>query len=158
RAQPGRGFPTSPHRRRTKLARSVMRSNVPQVGLCPVQRRIVLASLMTATGLVLAATSGCSKPPPESPTAAAEAQTPAVTVVKPQRRTVRYPIRQPGYTIEAFQQTPVYAKVAGYVGKVNFDIGDRVRKDEVLAELSVPEMHVELRQKDALVKQADAEV
>jgi multidrug efflux pump subunit AcrA (membrane-fusion protein) len=81
-----------------------------------------------------------------------------VTVVKPQRGTVRYTIRQPGYNIEAFQQTPVYAKVAGYVAKVNFDIGDRVRKGEVLAELSVPEMHVELRQKEALVKQAEAEV
>jgi multidrug resistance efflux pump len=113
---------------------------------------------MTATGLLLVATTGCSKPPAESPTAAAAPETPAVTVVKPQRRTVRYTIRQPSYNIEAFQQTPVYAKVAGYVAKVNFDIGDRVRKEDILADLSVPEMHVELRQKEALVKQAEAEV
>jgi multidrug efflux pump subunit AcrA (membrane-fusion protein) len=110
------------------------------------------------SAVLLAAMTGCGKPPAESAPPVAAPQTPAVAVVKPQRGTVQYTIKQPGYNIEAFQQTPVYAKVAGYVAKVNFDIGDRVHKGEVLAELSVPEMHVELRQKEALVRQAEAEV
>jgi multidrug efflux pump subunit AcrA (membrane-fusion protein) len=71
---------------------------------------------------------------------------------------VRYIIKQPGYNIEAFEQTPIYAKIAGYVRKIHFDIGDLVRKDDILAELYVPEMHVELKQKEALVSQAEAEI
>src|SRR6266404_6234222 len=41
-------------------------------------------------------------------------------------------------TIEAFEQTDLYAKLAGYVSTVNVDIGDRVKAGQVLAELDVP--------------------
>jgi RND family efflux transporter MFP subunit len=66
--------------------------------------------------------------------------------------------KRPGYNIEAYQRTPLYAKISGYVRKWYFDIGDRVRKDEVMADLSVPEMEVELQQKKAAVDQAQAEI
>jgi RND family efflux transporter MFP subunit len=79
-------------------------------------------------------------------------------VVKPVRATVRHPIEQPGFNIEAFQETPLFTRVTGYVGKWHVDIGDRVRKDDVLAELYVPEMEVELKQKEAAVQQASAQV
>jgi multidrug efflux pump subunit AcrA (membrane-fusion protein) len=71
---------------------------------------------------------------------------------------VRQPIEQPGFNIEAFQETPLYARLTGYVRKWNVDIGDHVRKDDVLAELAVPEMEVDLRQKEAAVRQAAAEL
>src|SRR5262245_53996499 len=110
----------------------------------------VFALAGATLGLLLAVAVGCSKQSAASPTpGAAPADAPqahSVTTVKPQRDTVRYTIKQPGYNIEAFQQTPVYAKIAGYVAKVNFDIGDRVHKGDILAELSVPEMQVELKQ------------
>jgi RND family efflux transporter MFP subunit len=70
---------------------------------------------------------------------------------------LRRTVRQPG-AIQAFEQTAVFAKVPGYVRKWNVDIGRRVRQGDVLAELWVPEMEVELKQKEALVQQADAEI
>jgi RND family efflux transporter MFP subunit len=78
-------------------------------------------------------------------------------VVKPERKTVRRTIGQPGQ-IEAFQQTPIFVKIAGFVQKVRVDIGDRVKAGDELAVLSVPEMDEELKQKQALVAQAGAEV
>lgn len=105
-------------------------------------------------------TIGCGRPaadanpPATNPTAPAIA---TVTVVKPERKTLRRFIEQPG-RIEPYEQTPLFVKIAGYVEKVNVDIGDHVQKGQVLAELSVPEMHEELKQKDALIAQAEAEV
>ncbi|MBI3411923.1 MAG: efflux RND transporter periplasmic adaptor subunit [Planctomycetes bacterium] len=80
-----------------------------------------------------------------------------VSVVMPERATLRRSVRQPG-NIQAYEQTPMFSKLAGYVKKWHVDIGDRVRAGDVLAEIFVPEMEVELKQKDALVQQADAEV
>jgi multidrug efflux pump subunit AcrA (membrane-fusion protein) len=89
---------------------------------------------------------------------AAEATQGVVTVktVKPNRNTVQRVIEQPGELL-AFEQTPIYSKIAGYVKKVNKDIGDTVRTNEVLAELWVPEMDVDLKRKVALVRKAEAE-
>jgi RND family efflux transporter MFP subunit len=94
------------------------------------------------------------------PAATAAPRAPAVAVVRPERRTVRHQIEQPGFNIEAFQETPVFARITGYVGTWDpaIDIGRAVHKGQVLAKLSVPEMEVELKQKDAAVRQAAAEV
>jgi RND family efflux transporter MFP subunit len=88
-----------------------------------------------------------------------------VSVVHPQRKTVRRAIQRPGYNVEAYQSTALQARISGYVGKwypgpsgKPFDIGDRVRRGQVLADLLVPEMEVEVQQKDAALKQAQAEV
>jgi HlyD family secretion protein len=62
-------------------------------------------------------------------------------------------VDQPG-RIEAFEQAPIYAKIPGYVQKVNVDIGSRVRKGDLLAELWVPEVVEQVRQKETLVTQA----
>jgi multidrug efflux pump subunit AcrA (membrane-fusion protein) len=77
-----------------------------------------------------------------------------VATVKPERRTIRRTVGQPGY-IQAFEQTQVVAKVPGYVEKWNVDIGDRVRKGDVVAELWVPELAAELKLKDEQVRQAE---
>jgi multidrug resistance efflux pump len=81
-----------------------------------------------------------------------------VKVVSPQKKDVRRLIERPGYNIEAYERTPLYARIAGYVKKWNVDIGDRVKKDDVLAELYVPEMDVELKQKEASIRQAAEEI
>jgi RND family efflux transporter MFP subunit len=78
-------------------------------------------------------------------------------VVTPERTVLHREVSQPG-AIEAFEETPVFAKIAGYVKTWKVDRGDRVRKDQLLAELSVPEMNVELEQKEALIVQADEQV
>jgi len=76
--------------------------------------------------------------------------------VKPTRVTIRRTSEQPGQ-IEAAETTPIYAKLGGYVERVAVDIGDAVKKGQVLAELRVPETDADLRQKRAAVKQAEAE-
>ncbi|MBE7461888.1 MAG: efflux RND transporter periplasmic adaptor subunit [Planctomycetes bacterium] len=47
-------------------------------------------------------------------------------------------------TLEAVEQADLYAKVSGYVGQVNVDIGDRVKASQVLATLDIPEMSKDL--------------
>ena len=39
-----------------------------------------------------------------------------------------------------YQEIEVHAKVAGYIRKINVDIGDRVKTGQVLAVLEVPEL------------------
>jgi RND family efflux transporter MFP subunit len=81
-----------------------------------------------------------------------------VQVDHPRKQDVRRKIERPGYNIEPDERTPIYAKIAGYVEKWNFDIGAPVEKDAVLAELYVPEMKVELEQKIAAVQEATAKI
>jgi RND family efflux transporter MFP subunit len=71
---------------------------------------------------------------------------------------VRHQIEQPGFNIEAFQETPLYAKISGYVRTWKVDIGDPVTQGQILAELDVPEMVVEVKQKEAALRQANAQV
>lgn len=60
--------------------------------------------------------------------------------------------------IEAFEETPLHAKVNGYVEAVMVDIGDRVTRGQTLIKLSAPEMLDNLRQSEAALVQARAEV
>lgn len=108
----------------------------------------------------LIAVSGCSRSASSTPPAKAAdepAKPTSVTLVQPVKKDMIHKIEQPG-EIQAFEQTPIYPKVTGYIAKVLKDIDDPVKEGEALAELSVPEMEVELRQKEALVEQADAEL
>jgi multidrug resistance efflux pump len=79
-----------------------------------------------------------------------------VTTVRPQQEALRRTIEQPGQ-IEAFERTALYAKIAGFVQSYQVDIGDRIRKGQLLAELWVPEFVADLRQKEATVTQDEAE-
>jgi RND family efflux transporter MFP subunit len=132
----------------------------PLIGGASPRRWFSALARLTAAGL-LSVLAGCQRPaaPPQPPAAGAtEKEPPKVSVTKPERKTVRRTIKRPGYNIEAYQTAPLYAKIPGYIRKWNVDIGDPVRKGQVLAELWVPEMEVEVRQKAAAVNQADAEV
>jgi RND family efflux transporter MFP subunit len=116
-----------------------------------------------AGAALLGAAAGCWRPAADSPgqadaQAGAAPKTPEVAVVRPVRKNVRRVIERPGFNIEAYERTPLYAKISGYVQKWNADIGDRVKKDQVLAELYVPEMVVEVREKQGAVDLAAAQV
>ena len=105
---------------------------------------------------------GCGGQAADTPRSASRSReqtpaTPAVTVVRPVRKSFRREIVQPG-EIQAFERTPLYARISGYVEKVHKDIGDPVKAGEILAELSVPERDEELAERKALVAQARAEV
>jgi RND family efflux transporter MFP subunit len=102
--------------------------------------------------------SGCRRQPDTSREQAAAHGPTEVKVVSPQKKDVRRLIERPGYNIEAYERTPLYARIAGYVRKWNADIGYHVKKDDILAELYVPEMDVELKQKEASIRQAAEEI
>jgi RND family efflux transporter MFP subunit len=57
-----------------------------------------------------------------------------------------------------FQEIDVMAKVAGYVKKINVDVGDRVNQGQLLATLEIPEMTDELTKAQASVERSSAEV
>jgi len=82
---------------------------------------------------------------------------PTVKVVRPERRDIRLSIAQPG-VIEPYEQTAIYSKVAGFVQKWCVDIGAKVKKDDLLVEILVPELAEEHNQKIALVEQEKAMV
>ena len=118
-------------------------------------RFVTLAAYLTLATL-LAATMGCRDNASTTKQNAGTAALERVVVGRPVRKTLMLSTTQPG-RIEAFEETPLFAKVAGYVDNVMADIGDVVRKDQTLVKLSIPELVDELEQKDALVAQAEAE-
>ncbi|HEX3313297.1 MAG TPA: efflux RND transporter periplasmic adaptor subunit [Gemmataceae bacterium] len=80
-----------------------------------------------------------------------------VAVVRPVRQNLTRTIDLSGQ-VEGIEQSPIYVKIPGYVSKLNVDIGDRVKKGDVVAELWIPETLDELKQKEASVDQTVAEV
>ncbi len=100
--------------------------------------------------------SACERPDGETSATSAAAMVVRVATVRPERLTVRRTAEEPGQ-IEAFEVTPIHAKVAGYVRKVCVDIGDRVKKGDLLAEIDVPEVAADLKQKRASIEEAEAE-
>jgi HlyD family secretion protein len=112
------------------------------------------------TILVLYLSSGCDRPTTASPPVETQpaAATPAVHTVNPERKTVHHRIDQPGFNIQAFQQSLLYPKITGYIQKWNVDIGDRVQQGDILAVLYVPEMKEDVNRKQAAVRQAAAQI
>ena len=64
---------------------------------------------------------------------------------------------QPG-TIEAFETSPLYSRIAGYVQKYRVNIGDRVKAGDVLLDMWIPDFDEQLAQKSAAVKRADVQI
>jgi HlyD family secretion protein len=60
--------------------------------------------------------------------------------------------------IEAAEQTPIDARVLGYVKEVAAALGDHVKKGQVLAEQLVPDLEADRRQKEAVAIHAELEI
>ncbi|HET6881361.1 MAG TPA: hypothetical protein VFI31_14460 [Pirellulales bacterium] len=76
---------------------------------------------------------------------------PTVQVMRPQTRDIVRVVGQPSF-VEAYERTSIYPKLAGYIQKWYVDIGDKVVKDQVLADLFVPEIVEEWKKKGATVE------
>lgn len=57
-----------------------------------------------------------------------------------------------------YQEVELHAKVAGYIQKINVDIGDRVHKGDVLAILEIPELDAQLQAARAGVRHSQEEI
>ena len=64
---------------------------------------------------------------------------------------------QPG-SVEAFESVELYAKVPGYLKAQQVDIGDKVKRGDLLATVDVPELEAQHRRAVAGVKQAESKV
>lgn len=130
--------------------------------------RLTYGSLLTLMGLTLA--SGCQ--PAANTVEATQAASEVamkVTPIKTERKTITRRTEQPG-EIEAFDTAPLWAKVTGYISSVKADIGDPVlgpkinadgeiiERGQLLAEIDVPELHEDFKQKQAVVQQSAAAV
>lgn len=82
---------------------------------------------------------------------------PTVVVVTAKQGAAKKHLRLPG-TLEAWERAQLFAKVTGYVQELRVDIGDEVKKDQVLAKLSIPEMAPELRRASAEVPAAQSQI
>jgi multidrug efflux pump subunit AcrA (membrane-fusion protein) len=81
---------------------------------------------------------------------ATDAKPPAVRLVQPQYRDIVRVVGQPSF-IEAYERTSIFAKPTAFIKEWKVDIGDKVKKDEVLATLFVPELVEDHETKGATV-------
>jgi multidrug resistance efflux pump len=84
-------------------------------------------------------------------------KTAGIHVVRPQRRDMRMTVVQPG-TVQAFEVTPVYSRISGYVDKYLHNIGDQVKAGEVLLEMWIPDVVEAHRQKVAAAQKAKVQI
>jgi RND family efflux transporter MFP subunit len=83
------------------------------------------------------------------------AKLPVVRIARVQRAAGSAEVELPA-DLQALIETPVYARVEGYISKRNVDIGWKVKKGQILAELETPELDQQLRQARAAVSQSAA--
>ena len=77
-----------------------------------------------------------------------------VNVIHPKRGEPNSDLTLPGI-IQAFSQSPIYARVDGYVRTWYVDIGARVTKGQLLAEIDAPEVDQQLNQARAMLSQTE---
>src|SRR5579863_572723 len=80
---------------------------------------------------------------------------PAVRVTHPKPGAPLQEIVLPGNT-QAFIDSPIYARTNGYLSHWYFDIGARVKKGDLLAEIETPEIDQQLQQAQAQLETAEA--
>lgn len=109
--------------------------------------------LIPLAGLLI----GCgSKATETAPSKAAASDTPVVAVTKAERRDIG-----DDFDIVAefrpYQEADLYAKISGYLSKLNVDIGDTVKEGQLLAALEIPELRQELETAAATEKRSQLE-
>ncbi len=84
-----------------------------------------------------------------------ESLAPTVSTIHPKRTPAQIQLELPG-NITAFEESPIYARVSGYLKRWFTDIGTHVVPGQALAEIETPELDQELVQANAALAQANA--
>src|SRR5690348_1042309 len=80
---------------------------------------------------------------------------PLVNVVSPQSTAPSHELVLPG-NVEPYMTAPIYARTNGYLKKWYIDIGARVKKGQLLAEIDTPEVDQQLQQSRGNLATAEA--
>ncbi len=118
---------------------------------------VLVLSALRWLGVCLLATlaaSGCSE---EKKVAPSVSEPPVLQVIHPTPRKIVRVVGQPSF-VQSYERTSIYPKLTAYIEKWNVDIGDRVRKGDVLADLFVPELREQWETKKAYVGYASERV
>ncbi len=83
--------------------------------------------------------------------------TPSVATIHPKTEPPQQDLVLPS-TLQAYTESPIYARTNGYLGKWYKDIGSSVKKGELLGDIETPEVDQELMQARAARDQAVAQV
>jgi len=82
---------------------------------------------------------------------------PTVIVIQPKPEAPQQELMLPS-TLEAYTESPIYARTSGYVARWYKDIGSHVEKGQLLADIDTPEVDQELMQARAARNQAEAQL
>jgi multidrug efflux system membrane fusion protein len=129
------------------------RSNTPQ-------KRARYVALAIAVVLIVAAVVGFFSRFGERHALAKETEelaVPNVVVLQPKTESPQQELVLPS-TLQAFTESPIYARTNGYLAHWYKDIGSKVRKGELLADIETPEVDQELSQARAARSQAEAQL
>ena len=80
-----------------------------------------------------------------------ELAVPTVAVIHPKLGALQNEVVLPG-NIQAFIDSPIYARASGYLKKWYADIGARVKAGQILAEIDAPELDQQVRQAQSAVR------
>jgi len=119
--------------------------------------------LFCAIAVVVVALSGCGN------SAKVQAKNPAEAGTNPEAALVSVGVVKIGretldrtYTVSSelvpFQEIDVYAKESGFVKDLKVDYGTRVTAGQLMATLEIPELELQLKEDDAAIKNAQAQV
>jgi RND family efflux transporter MFP subunit len=114
-------------------------------------RSAALLWVLALTGCVTGS-SGAHKAEADEP-----ANAPTAAVIKAARRNIADNLEIASEFLP-FQEIDVYAKVSGYIRKLNVEWGAHVRQGQVLAELEIPELQQQLQQDEASVRRSEQDL
>jgi RND family efflux transporter MFP subunit len=114
------------------------------------------AAAVAAIAVCVAGAVGCGRSGDSSQSISADAPATAA-VVKVKRTPLSNTLSIAGEFLP-YQEVELHAKVTGYIRNINVDIGDRVHKGQVLANLEVPELVAQEQAASAGVRHSQEEI
>lgn len=120
------------------------------------KQALVRVALIAVAAGALAGLGACGRSPSaeaNASDASAGSAAAHVGVVKVGRKTLERRLTVSSELVP-FQETDVYAKESGFVKSILVDYGTRVRKGQLMAVLEIPELEAQLRQDDAMTRNA----
>jgi RND family efflux transporter MFP subunit len=118
---------------------------------------VTLAVALAAAFVVVHQIKGQQESALAAATAASSEEAPPVQVMQVDLAPPTEVLTLPG-EIRGWYSSTIYARVSGYVAKWIVDIGDRVKKDQVLATIDTPELDAQLEAGQAQFTASEAEV